>query len=71
MVIRDTVTAHEIAGQHAVVMGLTYKVLTGTEFPKLPGEVCCYCQQRDSCQALPGETYSAALLQSMADGIKV
>ncbi len=69
-VVRDTITQREVAGQHRIVMGLAYKVLTATEYPAVPGEqVCKFCPHRTSCQSLPPDVMSEAALRKMADGL--
>jgi hypothetical protein len=67
-VIRDTITQREVAGQHKIVMGMAYKVLTATEYPAVPGEqVCKFCPHRIACQGLPADEIAETALQQMAE----
>jgi hypothetical protein len=67
-VIRDTVTARMVRGQHQIVLGMAYKVLTATDFPAVPGETQCrYCSEREKCQQLPADEISEAALRLMAE----
>ena len=67
-VIRDTVTARMVRGQHQIVLGMAYKVLTATEFPAVPGETQCrYCSEREHCQQLPPDQVSEAALRRIAE----
>ena len=67
-VIRDTVTARMVRGQHQIVLGMAYRVLTATEFVAVPGETQCrFCSEREKCQQLPADEISEAALRRMAE----
>lgn len=67
-VVRDTVTMAEVRGQHQIVLGLAYRVLTATEFPAIAGEaVCKFCPRRSLCQSLPADEVSEATLRGYAE----
>ena len=67
-VVRDTVTMAEVRGQHQIVLGLAYRVLTATEFPAIPSEEACkFCPRRSLCQSLPADEVSEATLRRMAE----
>jgi hypothetical protein len=66
-VIRDTVTARMVRGQHQIVLGMAYRVLTATEFQAVPGETQCrYCSEREKCQQLPADEINEVALRRMA-----
>jgi len=69
-VARDTITMREVKGQHQIVLGMAYRVLTATEFPAIPCEAACrFCPSRDECATLPADDMSEEQLRRFADAV--